>query len=113
MRVVPGGRRRGRSRGRFVPHYITPLETSRAPVKVIQSPRHSTPVPTLGTYSDAGIGDQTAALGALPGPAAPAHVVPLATAPDAGAEGGPISEPLSLHFPNSGDGSGRITADDG
>jgi site-specific recombinase XerC len=92
--------------------FITTLARAGVPIKTLQTlARHSDPKLTLNVYTHLTVHDTAAALDALPdltGPAAPPEAM-AAT----GTDGGRISEPLSLHFPYAGDGSGRDLADAG
>jgi integrase len=92
--------------------FITTLARAGVPIKTLQTlARHSDPKLTLNVYTHLTVHDTAAALGALPdltGPAA--HPEPMAAT---GTDGGRRSDPLSLHFPYAGDGSGRDVADSG
>ena len=86
--------------------YISYLVSSGALVKTCQTlARHSTPSLTIGIYAKASLHDIAGAMDALP------EMTPCRPEPEAlaatGTGGGPISKPLSLHFPYGGDGSGR------
>ena len=94
--------------------YITALAKAGVPIKTLQTlARHSDPKLTLNVYTHLTIHDTAAAVGALPDLIGQTHGPEAMAATGTDPVVTPINDPLALHLPYAGDGSGRIGSDAG